>query len=311
MPDKAHKWTDKQIKEIEKKIGKYYAVAWLGITDWNKYIDDIEPEAEALIKDKEDAKKVGDKVLIEKTTKAYESYLFSKTILSDGYKKMLDKVARKIADVNKGALDIVNGFVGKIYTKNYNFIGKNTIKDFKIGGIKFNLIDENVINNLIKNADKSFLPLVKDLDIDKDMKWNIKAINSQLLQSIKKGEHPKKLAKRLQTISTMDRKSAVRNARTMITYAQNKGRLDAIQKIDKDNDVVCTKVWVATTGEIPNRTRESHLELDGEEVLVDEPFSNGLMCPGDPAGEPEEVWNCRCTMDRHIYTKEEWEEMNK
>ena len=74
---------------------------------------------------------------------------------------------------------------------------------------------------------------------------------------------------------------------------------------------MCTKVWVATTGEIPNRTRESHLELDGEEVLVDEPFSNGLMCPADPTGEPEEVYNCRCTMDRHIYTKKEWEEMNK
>jgi uncharacterized protein with gpF-like domain len=71
---------------------------------------------------------------------------------------------------------------------------------------------------------------------------------------------------------------------------------------------VCTKVWVATADD---RTRESHAELDGEEVLVDEPFSNGLMCPADPTGEPEEVYNCRCTILRHIYTKEEWEEMNR
>lgn len=291
MPDKAHKWTDKKIKELEKKIGKYYAVVWLSCCiDWDKYIDDMEPEVEELIKAREDAKKDGDKSLIEKTTKAYESYLISKTILSDRYKKMLNKVARKIAGVNKGALDIVNDFVGKIYTKNYNFIGKNIIKDFKFGSIKFDIVDENVINNLIKNMDKSFLPLIKDLDINKDMRWNIKAINSQLLQSIQKGEHPKELAKRLQTVSTMDRKSAIRNARTMITYAQNKGRLDAIQKINEDNDdVVCTKTWIATADD---RTRESHAELDGEEVLADEPFSNGLMCPGDPAGEPEEVYNC-------------------
>ena len=40
--------------------------------------------------------------------------------------------------------------------------------------------------------------------------------------------------------------------------------------------------------------RDSHREMDGEVVPVDERFSNGLMFPGDPDGPAEEVINCRC-----------------
>lgn len=42
--------------------------------------------------------------------------------------------------------------------------------------------------------------------------------------------------------------------------------------------------------------RESHASLDGEEVEIGREFSNGLLHPGDPSGDPEEVINCRCTV---------------
>ena len=39
----------------------------------------------------------------------------------------------------------------------------------------------------------------------------------------------------------------------------------------------------------------NHVELEGETVAIDEPFSNGLMYPRDPNdGRPEEVIRCRC-----------------
>ena len=44
------------------------------------------------------------------------------------------------------------------------------------------------------------------------------------------------------------------------------------------------------------RERESHADVNGEVVGVDESFSNGLAYPGDPSGAPEEVCNCRCTL---------------
>ena len=60
----------------------------------------------------------------------------------------------------------------------------------------------------------------------------------------------------------------------------------------KGADVV--KQWDAA---LDARTRESHAMVDGEIRELDEPFSNGLMFPGDPEGRPEEVINCRCTSD--------------
>lgn len=50
------------------------------------------------------------------------------------------------------------------------------------------------------------------------------------------------------------------------------------------------KEWV--TG--PN-ARESHQLMDGERVLIDEPFSNGADWPGDDSLDPDESCGCNCT----------------
>ncbi len=56
-----------------------------------------------------------------------------------------------------------------------------------------------------------------------------------------------------------------------------------------------TFVWHATQDD---RTRDSHAEMDGQEVAMGESFitgnGNALEFPGDPNGPPEEVINCRC-----------------
>lgn len=43
-----------------------------------------------------------------------------------------------------------------------------------------------------------------------------------------------------------------------------------------------------------NRTRDTHISLDGEIIPLGGVFSNGLMYPGDMLGSAEEVINCRC-----------------
>ena len=53
------------------------------------------------------------------------------------------------------------------------------------------------------------------------------------------------------------------------------------------------KTWVA--GGPPN-DRPRHTAIDGETVPIDQPFSIGLMFPGDPNAGPEEVCNCRCSI---------------
>lgn len=171
----------------------------------------------------------------------------------------------------------------------------------------FNLIDKATVGRLARDG-KVKVP-VKSVNVAKDKRWNEKLIGSQILQGIERGDAVDKIADRIfpeiyekagrpTDKSLVDRciDSAMRNARTMTTSAENHGRLDSYNELASQG-VHQRKVWVATPDE---RTREEHLLLDGEEVNIDEPFSNGLMFPGDGDGPPEEVWNCRCTMRDHI-----------
>ena len=56
-----------------------------------------------------------------------------------------------------------------------------------------------------------------------------------------------------------------------------------------------TKNWV-TVGD--DRVRESHVKCEAQrDIPLGDRFSNGLLYPGDPAGGPEEVCNCRCWLE--------------
>jgi len=50
--------------------------------------------------------------------------------------------------------------------------------------------------------------------------------------------------------------------------------------------------WVSY---IDDKTRDSHIELNGQIIRIGDRFSNGLRYPGDRDGTPIEEWiNCRC-----------------
>jgi hypothetical protein len=67
----------------------------------------------------------------------------------------------------------------------------------------------------------------------------------------------------------------------------------------QERGIEVKKGWLAT---LDGRTRDSHAAMDGEEVELDEKFSNGLRFPGDPNGAPSQVYNCRCRMV-HVFPK--------
>ncbi len=89
-----------------------------------------------------------------------------------------------------------------------------------------------------------------------------------------------------------NKKSAVRNARTAVTSAQNGGRQRGFEQAH-DNGIKFKKEWLSAHD---GRVRDSHAHLDGIQVEYNEKFPNGLMYPADPQGAPAEVYNCRCTL---------------
>lgn len=52
------------------------------------------------------------------------------------------------------------------------------------------------------------------------------------------------------------------------------------------------KRWVVNS----SNPRASHAALDGEEVFLDEDFSNGMPWPGSFTGDPEDTANCECSL---------------
>lgn len=73
------------------------------------------------------------------------------------------------------------------------------------------------------------------------------------------------------------------------TFASSWGSEEAVSQSGGQS----RKVWAVTSG----NPRPSHAEMDGEEAAVGEPFSNGMLYPGDPAGGPDETAGCTCLLD--------------
>lgn len=117
-----------------------------------------------------------------------------------------------------------------------------------------------------------------------------------MLQGVLQGESVKKIAKRLQSVTNMNEASAVRNARTYITGAENRGRIDSY-KYAESIGIEIENTWLAT---MDGRTRDSHRHLDGMSVKIGEQFPNGCEYPGDPDGPDEEIYNCRCTLIANV-----------
>lgn len=304
--DKARVWTDKKLSQMERKISDIYKEAQDGITQkWNAYMRESGSAVADLQKAYDDAKKSGDKALIKSTGKKLQQAKTEQTIYSTSYKEMVEATTKQLANVNQTALAYMNGQIPSIYAKNYSQIGedlKSVIPKFKGETDKsvLKIVNEDVIKNMITEGDLKMPNLAKQLSIPKDMRWNTKQINSSVLQGILQGDTMNKIADRLLPIMDHNKSASIRNARTLVTGVENRGRLDSYERLE-DEGIVMKKVWIATPDD---RTRESHLAMDGQEVDIDEPFVDGdnneLMYPADPTAEPETVYNCRCSMKTHI-----------
>lgn len=293
MADRTRKQTDKELAHLERKIYDLYATSQAEISEkWRKYMSFHKKKLDKLYNELQEAKKSGDKDAIRDATEKYERAVKNVTLNDKRYKAMINETTAKIANVNQIALDYVNGDMPKIYTLNYNAFG-----DEEIDGYTFTLTNEDAVKNLMLN-NRLRLP-TKQLDRIKDKKWNAKNINSQLMQGILMGESIDKISKRLRNVTNMNQASAIRNARTMVTSAENRGRQDSFKRAEKDG-IIMVRKWVATHDE---RTRVWHADLNGVEVGVDEPWENDygkIMYPGDPTADPCNVYNCRCSERAHI-----------
>ena len=301
MADKAHRLTDEKLEEMEKRLSAIYSRAEKEIGErWKEYLIESQAEIDELQKAYDLAKKGGDAKEIKKAGKKLSSAKRERTLMNSRFKDLTETTAAQLANVNKIALAYVNCQLPEVYSINYNALSK-TVDG--VGGYSFALVDADTVKNLA-TTDKSLLPY-KQLDEKADIRWNVKKMNAEVLQGILQGEPMDIIASRLSKVTGMNETAAIRNARTMVTGAENKGRQDSYKRAEEDG-IVMKREWIATND---SRTRHWHAELDGVEVDIDEPWVNEfgeIMFPGDPSADPANTYNCRCSMSAKVIGFKRW-----
>lgn len=283
MGDKAHNLTDKELEEMEKHLSEIYERANRELVDkadkYFKRFAELDEQKKKLV----DGGKLSEE--------DYKRWRQNKIMTGKHWTQMKEQTAQELLRANRTAAEYINGKLPGVYATNYNSTGKGIAGT--VNGYSFETVDASTVKNLA-TSNKTLLPY-KYVDGRKDERWNTQKVNAEILQGIIQGDSIPNLAKRLANVTEMNRASAIRNARTTVTSAENKGRMDSYH-MAQENGVRMVKVWMATVDE---RTREEHIELDGQERDIDEPFENSLgeiMYPGDPDADPANVYNCRCTL---------------
>lgn len=286
--DYGHEQTDKILKKLEKKIKKEYSQASKEVEksmlDYLKRFE--ENDNEMLSKLHAD----------EITIKEYTEWRTKQMIITDKWEKQRDQLAETYMNADRVASELIKGTTYEAYALNHNYGTFEAEKGAKVD-TSYTLYSKDTVSRLVKD-DPQLLPKIGKTTSEKIRrgelkKWNEKQIQSVMMQSVLQGESIPKIAKRLATtVGEKNSYSHIRAARTMTTSAENAGRIDSYKRAEAMG-IKMKKQWLATQD---NRTRHSHLMLDGESVPINEKFSNKLMFPADPDGAPAEVYNCRCTL---------------
>jgi SPP1 gp7 family putative phage head morphogenesis protein len=113
-----------------------------------------------------------------------------------------------------------------------------------------------------------------------------RAVVDAVQKGLAEGDTVRQLTQRLEGLPEFSRDRARLVARTETTRAWNGAQRRSMSEYSRSHeDKLVHKVWVSSRDD---RVRDEHRELDGQQQLVDELFTNGLQQPGEP--------NCRCTL---------------
>lgn len=288
-PDLGHRLTDQQLAALERRVAHVYQEARDDLQKAvNTYFESFrkrDEEMKALIGTVQNGKVW--------TEQDYKLWRLNQIGRGERFEALRNEMARRYTKANEVAMSYINDATPGIYSVNRNYAAYTIERT--AGNVGFTLFDETTVRRLIGDEPDlmPYYPPKRAVRRGIDLKWGKRQITKSVTSAILQGKGVGKIADDLQArITTMNRESAIRAARTAVTGAQNAGRQDSYAAAVKMG-VEMQKEWVAT---LDSHTRHSHRRLDGEVVDYEAKFSNGCRYPGDPAGKPSEVYNCRCTM---------------
>lgn len=282
VSDEGRAEADRILRRMENEVHKVYRTAY----------SEMQAKADEYLKNfiKEDARlreQVKNGTL---SPDDYKQWRYSHMLTGRRWYEMADVLATDMTNSNLIASGIINYHLPEVYAVGYNY-GLYTIEKQALFETSFTLYDRHTVERLIRDK-PDLIPQAK-INIPRDRRWNKQKMNSAITQGILQGETIPEISQCLAKVTDMNEVSAIRNARTMTTSAENGGRIESYRNAESLG-IKTNKTWIST---LDGHTRHSHRQLDGETVSdIDGTFSNGCRYPADPQGAPEEVYNCRCTL---------------
>lgn len=198
----------------------------------------------------------------------------------------------------------IDGYLNRCYREAH--VG--TLFDMQGQGVPLILpLDQEQMISAITLNSKLSAPLYNHLG------YNMEVLKVDVMREISRGVAQslsyEEMARNLKNTTEVDFNKCLRIAKTEGHRIQCESAYN-VQVRAKEKGANIMKQWDST---LDSKTRPSHQLVDGELVEVEEPFSNGLMYPGDPDGMAKEVVNCRCALlqrAKWALTDEEFTKMN-
>ena len=261
---------------------------------YNQSLKDVTAESKKLYEEIETLTAVYDTVEDEAEKAVLKSRIQSKVYQKQYQDSLKKQISDILDDMHEKSYTTVADYLNQCYED--GFVG--ALYDIQGQGIPLAFpLDQESMVRAVQLDSKISSGLYNHLQEDVTMLK--KNITAQVSRGIASGMTFHQIAQQLSTKMTGQYKNpggslyyATRIARTEGHRIQCQAGMDACYKAkEKGADVV--KQWSST---LDAKTRNSHIDVDGQIREVDEPFSNGLMFPGDPSGGAAEVCNCRCAL---------------
>lgn len=122
----------------------------------------------------------------------------------------------------------------------------------------------------------------------------------QIRTGLKRGENSKEISRRIRKAGNVSRNSSNNTAVTETTRIRSESRLDAMRESAK-RGIQMVKIWRHSFH--VKAPRDWHMDMDGEQKPLDEPFiADGveMQHPGDPNGGAENNCFCHCYLDEEV-----------
>ena len=283
MIDRGVRESDKIMRGLEKQIGEIYAGALKDIIHDNElFLKKIADVDKGIIKPN---RYYNTPAKVAKWRAGFTREEMRRSQLMDSIIARLQKAGYDTAPIIKAARNNVYA-INRAYT--INAIGKKSGAN-----LAFNRYDKRQLDTLMQERETPFSKIAY-----RNMGSNpaiVRSLTTEMAKAAIGGESQPQIIKRIRAVTGQSQYQAQRVAQTERNRVQSQARNDVAQEAEKMG-LRIVKTWSA---QMVN-TRDTHAELNGQTVPMDQPFvtsaGNSLMYPCDPTAPAEEVINCHCVM---------------